>query len=316
MSALLEARGLAVDYRARGRSRRVLEDVDLTLAPGEALGIVGESGSGKSTLARALLGLVPLAAGEVRLAGERLATLEARARRALLGQVGVVFQDPVGSLDPRLSAGESIAEPLEVHRPALGRAARTAQVASLLEAVGLDRALAARYPHELSGGQCQRVALARAMALAPRLLVCDEALSALDVSAQLQILVLLERFRSEQGTALLFISHNLAVVRRLCERVLVLYRGRVVEAGPSAALFATPAHPYTRLLVDAVPVPGRPPVAVPPETLAEAATGCPYAPRCPRAVPACAVAPPVLAATEPGRAVACLRPLPDATCRD
>jgi len=312
VTALAALESLVVEFRGAGRSLRALDGVSLEIAAGESLGVVGESGSGKSTLARALLGLTRPDGGRALYRGADLATLAGDARRRLRRELAIVFQNPAASFDPRRTIGESVGEPLTVHAPALGRAARAAEVAALLERTGLDPALAARRPHELSGGQCQRAAIARAMITRPELVVCDEAVSALDVSVQAQIVNLLLELGRERTLAYLFISHNLAVVRRIASRVLVLYRGRVVEVAPRAALFATPRHPYTRLLLDSVPAfagPSPAALRVPPETASpfERARGCVFAGRCPHAEARCRERAPALEAVAPGHAVACLR---------
>jgi oligopeptide/dipeptide ABC transporter ATP-binding protein len=274
---------------------RAIQDLTLNIAPGEVLGIVGESGSGKSTLARAALRLLPAAAGHVVWLGKPVETFSARALRPLRRDMQLVFQDPLASLDPRMTVAEIVAEPLRIHRRDLDATARTEGAAEILLRVGLGRNLLARRAHELSGGQAQRVAIARAMVLKPKLLVCDEAVSALDVSVQAQILALLQDLKRESQTAILFISHNLAVVRRLCDRVLVLYLGRMMEEGATDALYAAPAHPYTKALLAAVPVPdpdiqpGRlggvlggelPSPLAPP-------SGCVFRTRCPHVIEVC-----------------------------
>ena len=312
MTALAALERVVVEFRGRGRALRALDEVSLELAPGESLGVVGESGSGKSTLARALLALVAPDAGRALYRGTDLAALGGGALRRLRRQLAIVFQNPASSFDPRRTIGWSVGEPLGVHEPTLGAEARAHRVAAMLVRTGLDPALAARRPHELSGGQCQRAAIARAMITSPELVVCDEAVSALDVSVQAQIVNLLIELGRERAVAYLFISHNLAVVRRVATRVLVLYRGRVVEVAPREALFATPRHPYTRLLLDSVPVLSGPrpaALAVPPETASpfERATGCVFAGRCPHAVARCREAAPALETVAPGHAVACVR---------
>jgi oligopeptide transport system ATP-binding protein len=312
VSAVIEARGLAVRYQVRGRDFRALEAITLSIGAGEALGVVGESGAGKSTLARALLGLVAPGSGQVLWLGQDLATLAPEARRRLRRHVSVVFQDPVASLDPRFTVAASVAEPLGVHSPTLGPAARARAVEAMLERVGLAATLGRRYPHELSGGQCQRVAIARAMITRPQLLICDEPLSALDVSVQAQIVNLLDELRREEGTALLVISHNLAVVRQLCSRLLVLYLGRVMEEGPCATLLARPGHPYTRLLLDSVPVFGAWPrraalTAEEPASPFAPPSGCVFRNRCRHAEDACAAEVPSLEALAAGQRVACRR---------
>ncbi|MFD3705718.1 ABC transporter ATP-binding protein [Nocardia sp. NPDC058658] len=247
---------LSVVYPGRhgGAAFPALRDISLTLGPREVLGIVGESGSGKSTLGRTALGLVPATAGRVELQGVALAGISRRELRGLRKHVALVHQDVSASLDPRRTIADAISEPLQVHRAASGTLLR-AKVANLLESVRLPRDYAQRRPGELSGGQRQRVALARALALAPRLLVADEPTSALDVSVQAQVLDLFADLRAEYGFASLFISHDLAVVHQVADRVVVLRQGRIVETGEVRAVFAAPAQEYTRRLLDAVPVP-------------------------------------------------------------
>jgi len=249
--AVLE--GAAVTYRRRGRRLAALEGLDLRIDAGEVVGLVGESGSGKSTAGRALVGLVPLSGGRATVAGVDLTTARRRARRAVRARIGYVFQDPASSLNPRTTAGWSIAEPLVLHA-GLAPEARAARVEELLEAVRLPAAFAARYPHELSGGQRQRVAIARALALDPELLIADEPTSALDVSVQAAVLDLLADLQRRRGFACLLISHDLAVVRRLADRVVVLRDGRVVEQGPTDEVLSRPSAPYTQALLAAVPV--------------------------------------------------------------
>jgi oligopeptide transport system ATP-binding protein len=315
MSApLLQVRDLAVEFvTPRGRLRAV-DGVSFDLAPGESLGIVGESGCGKSTLGRAVLRLVPRTAGTVAWLGRDLHALGGAELRRARRDLQVVFQDPLASLNPRMTIGESVAEPLRVHERGLGEAAIRARVADMLVAVGLGAELVNRYPHEFSGGQCQRVGIARAMILRPKLVVCDEPVSALDVSVQGQIVNLLLDQQRRHGTALLFISHNLAVVRRVCSRVLVMYLGRVMELASRESLYAAPRHPYTRLLLDAVPSTdpaverGRAPLAA-----GEVASpfsppsGCVFRTRCTHAVAACAATRPALESGGDVGSVACLR---------
>ncbi|HWW32706.1 MAG TPA: ABC transporter ATP-binding protein [Steroidobacteraceae bacterium] len=294
---------------------RALSGVAFELAAGEALGVVGESGGGKSTLARAVLALLRPASGKVVWMGRELLALPESELRSLRRELQIIFQDPVGALDPRMTLGEIVGEPLLVHRPELGSAARAERVAAMLRRVELGAELAARYPHELSGGQCQRAGIARAMILGPRLLVCDEPLSALDGPTQRGIMALLEGLQSESGMSVLFVSHNLALVRRLCERVLVLYLGHMMELGHSASLFARPRHPYTRELLAAVPVadpdvqparlsrtrPGEPPSPLAPPS------GCVYRTRCPHALAVCAERVPEWEDTGGGDRIACHR---------
>ena len=284
------------------RVLRAVEDVSFDVAPGEALALVGESGSGKSTLGNVVAGLRAPTSGAVRFDGR---APDAASRRA----VQVVFQDPYGALDPRMPVSEVIAEPLRIQR--IGTPAdRRARAAELVEQVGLPRDALNRYPHEFSGGQRQRIAIARALAPGPRLIVADEPLSALDVSIQSQVLNLLRDLQAEHGLAYLFISHDLAVVHHLADRVAVLYLGRLVEVAARDALFARPAHPYTQALLDAVPRIGRrrgrggairgempSPLAPPP--------GCVFHPRCPKAEVVCRTDPPALRDTAPNQAAAC-----------
>jgi oligopeptide/dipeptide ABC transporter ATP-binding protein len=307
----------AVGHAWLGRRARLgaLRGASFGLAAGEALGVVGESGGGKSTLARAVLALLRPSSGEVVWMGRQLLALHPRELRALRGELQIVFQDPLGALDPRMTVGEIVGEPLRVHRPQLDAPARAQLVAAMLRRVELGGELLARYPHELSGGQCQRVGIARAMVLKPRLLVCDEPLSALDGPTQREVLALLDGLRRESGLSLLFVSHNLGVVRSLCERVLVLYLGRMVELAPAATLYAAPRHPYTRELLAAVPVvdPQVQPARLretragePPSPLAPP-SGCVYRTRCPHAIALCAERLPAFEDAGGGAGVACHR---------
>jgi len=280
---------------AAPRMLRAVDGVSLELATGEAVGVVGESGSGKSTLARAALQLIRAQSGRVVWLGRAVDGLSQSELKPLRRDMQIIFQDPLASLDPRMTAGEIVGEPLQVHRPDLDRSARAAAVSEALARVRLDPVLADRYPHELRGGQCQRIGIARAMVLQPRLLICDEPVSALDVTVQEQIVRLLADLKRESGLAILFISHNLAVVRQLCERVLVLYLGRMMELAPAAAVYSRPLHPYTRELLESAPIPdpdvqparltrtllGEPPSPLSPPS------GCVYRTRCPHAVDTC-----------------------------
>ncbi|HLA70856.1 MAG TPA: ABC transporter ATP-binding protein [Steroidobacteraceae bacterium] len=317
----LTARNVSVRHPVRGgwlraRTFAAVDDVSFDVGSGEALGIVGESGCGKSTLTRALLRLGPASRGEIVWLGRAVQDLGGEDLRRLRDGMQVVFQDPFASLDPRMRISDIVAEPLRALRPALGAAGRNERVARMLASVGLTPEYANRRGRELSGGQCQRVAIARAMILEPKLLVCDEAVSALDVTIQAQILELLDALKREHGTSIVFVSHNLAVVRRLCERVMVMYLGRIVEAGATGAVFETPRHPYTRMLLAAVPlldpalerarlaaldVRGETPSAL------ERPSGCQFRNRCPAALPPCAATSPGTEETGNSHQVACLR---------
>ncbi|MDE2516779.1 MAG: ABC transporter ATP-binding protein [Rhodospirillales bacterium] len=297
-------------FFGRGKLVHAVSDVSLSLARGETLGLVGESGSGKSTLGRLMLGLLAPSAGRVRFDG---AALGAQLPPALRRRMQLVFQDPQASLDPRRRIGAQLADGLAIHRLA-PKAEYAARIAALLEQVGLDPAHASRFPHEFSGGQRQRIAIARALSTAPDFIVADEPVSALDVSVQAQILALLATLRARLGVAMLFISHDLRVVRQLCDRVAVLYLGRVMEEGPARAVFAAPRHPYTRALLAASPrlgqsigQPAPPPLAGEPPDPAAPPSGCVFRTRCPLAVDACAAAVPPLRDCGDGRRVACIR---------
>jgi peptide/nickel transport system ATP-binding protein len=232
-----------------------VDGVSLELKQGETLGVVGESGCGKSTLARAILQLVPETVGTVLWCGQKLDKKTERELRSLRKEFQIVFQDPLASLDPRLTIGESIAEPLRMLRPEPGRTEVTRAVTAAMKKVGLDPLLINRYPHEFSGGQNQRVGLARAMVVQPKLVICDEAVSALDVSIQAQMINLIVGLQAQSGMSLIFISHDLSVVRQVSHRVMVLYLGRVVELADRHTIYLDPRHPYTQALISAVPIP-------------------------------------------------------------
>lgn len=319
--ALLAVRGLVKHFSVGGgilgRSGDVLravDGVDLHVRRGETLGLVGESGSGKSTVGRAILRLVEPTAGSVRFDGEEVTTMDRTDLLAFRRRAQIVFQDPFGTLNPRMRIGAALGEVLRVHELARGRDVRR-RVGELLEMVGLRPEHADRYPHEFSGGQRQRIGVARALAVDPEFIVCDEPVSALDVSVQAQILNLLAELQAELGLAYLLIAHDLAVVEHMSDRVAVMYAGRIVETAPAERLYRAPRHPYTRSLLAAVPrpdpavrrertiLPGEPP------TPTEEPAGCPFHPRCPHPERdrSCTEAVPPLARMGPGHYAACIK---------
>ncbi|MFO1192080.1 MAG: dipeptide ABC transporter ATP-binding protein [Rhodoferax sp.] len=312
---LLQVDGLVKHFPVRrgilGRVQgavRAVDGVSFTLAAGETLGVVGESGCGKSTLGRLVLRLIEPTAGSIRFGGQDLGALPAAALRAQRRAMQIIFQDPYSSLNPRMTVGQTLAEPLRLHGLHAGQEERRVQ--ALLETVGLVARHARRYPHEFSGGQRQRIGIARALAVEPRLIVCDEAVSALDVSVQAQVVNLLQDLQQQLGLAYIFIAHDLAVVKHIAHRIAVMYLGRIVELADKDALFAAPRHPYTQALLSAIPLPqpgrvratglltGDVPSPVNPPT------GCHFHTRCPHARPLCAQQAPVLEPAQ-DRAVAC-----------
>ena len=313
---LLGVDHLRVEYPVRGRPpARAVDDVTFAIGPRETVGLVGESGSGKTSIASAVLGLVPAAAGTITFDGEDVTGASRDRRRRLSASLQVVFQDPYSSLNPSRTIGATLSETLRPHgSPSKSEAAQ--RVASILERVGLDPAAADRYPTQFSGGQRQRIAIARALIVRPRMVICDEPVSSLDLSVQAQVLNLLRSLQDELGLSYLFISHDLAVVRHISMRVVVLYRGRVMEAGPAAAVYSRPAHPYTRALLQSVPIPNpnlqrarrdarqRSTPDLPGMVQPQA---CPFAPRCPWAVDVCREQQPAEELTGEGVSVACHR---------
>ncbi|HTI98682.1 MAG TPA: oligopeptide/dipeptide ABC transporter ATP-binding protein [Dongiaceae bacterium] len=301
-------------FRRQVATVKAVDGVSLTLRAGEILGLVGESGCGKSTLGRTILQLIPPTAGAVILAGKNLAELRGRRLREARADFQMIFQDPYASLNPRMTVYDALAEALRAHQRIPG-AELPARVAALMNKVGLSPRAMRKYPHEFSGGQRQRIAIARALAVAPKLIIADEPVSALDVSIQAQIINLLAELSRDMGLTLIFISHDLSVVRHISDRIAVMYLGKIVELGPAAEVFDRPLHPYTRALVSAVPIPdpereqkrqriilsGDPPSPLNPPA------GCPFHPRCAYAVAACAQEVPRLETLGTAREVSCIR---------
>ena len=315
MTELLRAEHLVKEFPVRGGTVHAVSDVSFSIEKGETLGLVGESGCGKSTLGKLLLDLIPATSGRVTFNGRDLTALRGTEKREARRGIQMIFQDPYASLDPRMSVGQIVAEPLSAHR--IGdRKQRQALVRELLEQVGIRPELSIRYPHQFSGGQRQRIGIARALALNPELIICDEPVSALDVSIQAQILNLLGDLQRQRGLTYLFISHDLNVVRYLSDRVIVMFLGQVCEMSETEALYARPRHPYTRFLLESVPQPD--------PTLRDAErailtgevsspvnppSGCRFHPRCPYADDACRKSHPALVELEPGHFCACHHPI-------
>ncbi len=315
---LLQVQGLSKQFPVRGgllrrvvAQLRAVDDLSFELAAGETLGLVGESGCGKSTTGRCVLGLLEPSAGVVRFQGRELARLHPRERRALARDMQIVFQDPFASLNPRLSVGAIVGEGLVIHRLARSRHELAERVAQLLRTVGLSPDHMRRYPHEFSGGQRQRIGIARALAVEPKLLVCDEPVSALDVSIQAQVINLLVELRERLQLSYLFIAHDLSVVEHVSHRVAVMYLGRIVELASARALYASPRHPYTEALLAAVPIPDpalrrrRLVLAGDVPSPLHPPAGCAFHPRCPRAQPRCRVETPQLRELAPAHQAAC-----------
>ena len=317
---LLDVRKLAVQFPLRagffglGRVKefvRAVDDVSFTIEPGETVGLAGESGCGKTTLSRAIVRLIDSSSGQILFDGEDLAGLNGAALRARRRHFQMIFQDPFGSLHPRLTVENIIGEAIDIHRLAPNANSRRQRVQDLLAAVGLDPSHAQRYPHEFSGGQRQRIGIARALAVEPKLIICDEPVSALDVSVQAQIINLLGDLQRDRGMAYLFVAHDLAVVKHISRRILVMYLGRIVESGGANDVCRSPKHPYTQALISAVPVldpdtkrrriilPGDVPSPIHPPG------GCPFHPRCPVVEALCRTDAPPLREVAPGHWAAC-----------
>jgi oligopeptide/dipeptide ABC transporter ATP-binding protein len=287
-----------------------VDGVSFSIGEGETLGLVGESGCGKSTVGRAILRLIEPTAGSIRVAGQDITRLSNRAMRPFRRELQIIFQDPFSSLNPRMTAGDIVGEPLRTHRLASGNACE-ARVAQLFDRVGLSRAQMGNYPHQFSGGQRQRIGIARALALNPKLIVCDEPVSALDVSIQAQVINLLMDLQRDLGLSYLFISHNLAVVEHISHRIAVMYLGRIVETADKATIFTKPGHPYTEALLAAIPVPDptirdtRPALQGDVPSPVHPPSGCHFHTRCPIAVARCKAETPLLREIAPGQQVAC-----------
>ena len=302
---ILSLRDLSVTFDVRPQGAwpwtpplklQAVSQMTFDLMPGECLGVVGESGSGKSTLARTIVGTVPSSGGQINFEGADLAAMSPGQRRAHRRDVQMIFQDPLAALNPRMTVGDIIAEPLVTHEPGTSRAERKTRVQEMMAKVGLLPNLINRYPHEFSGGQCQRIGIARALILRPKLLICDEPVSALDVSVQAQVVNLLKSLQREMGLSMIFIAHDLSVVKHISDRIVVMYLGRQMEAATAEAITTRPEHPYTQALIASVPIPDpklerarvRPildgdlpsPISPP--------SGCVFRTRCPKARPDCA----------------------------
>ncbi len=320
---ILSVRDIKVHFRVKAKSKlpwspsrtlKAVDGVSFDLKAGETLGVVGESGCGKSTLSRAILNLIPATDGEIVWMGKDLSGATTKQWHGVRRDIQMIFQDPLASLDPRMTVGQIIAEPLREHRPEMSKSEMNESVRAMMAKVGLREQMINRYAHEFSGGQCQRIGIARALIVEPKLIVCDEPVSALDVSIQAQIVNLLKSLQQEMGLALIFIAHDLAVVKHISDRVMVMYLGHVMELSDKHSLYAEPRHPYTRALLSAVPVPNPaiertkvvqilssdiPSPINPP-------SGCVFHTRCPIAEPRCSREVPELRTLAAGVAAACL----------
>jgi len=322
MSPILSVQSLGVTFDVRPRGAwpwtaplklHAVGDVSFDLAAGECLGVVGESGSGKSTLARAIVGTVPSSHGKIIFEGRDLAAMDVSTRRVHRKDVQMIFQDPLAALNPRMPIGDIIAEPLITHFPATPRAQVKQRVGELMERVGLLPNLVNRYPHEFSGGQCQRIGIARALILKPKLVICDEPVSALDVSVQAQVVNLLRELQRDMGLSMIFIAHDLSVVKHISDRIVVMYLGRIMERAASKTLTSVPEHPYSQALISSVPIPDpvrekarrRPVLEGELPSPLSPPSGCVFRTRCPKARPDCAAERPPMIDLGHGHGVAC-----------
>jgi oligopeptide transport system ATP-binding protein len=316
--SLLEVKNLKVHFPVKHglfsrvhASVKAVDDVSFSVEPGETLGLVGESGCGKTTLGRAIVKLIEPTSGSIFFDGKDIAQMSGAELRSIRRGLQMIFQDPVGSLNPRMTVEEIIGEALDIHKLASSSLARRKRIAELLKSVGLNETYASRYPHEFSGGQRQRIGIARALAVEPKLIVCDEPVSALDVSVQAQIINLLEDLQAQHGIAYLFVAHDLAVVKHISRRIMVMYLGKIVEIGPATEVVEEPKHPYTQALISAVPVVDpdlkRPRIVLPGDVPSpiNPPSGCPFHPRCPIAQDICKTDFPPLREITPGHWASC-----------
>jgi peptide/nickel transport system ATP-binding protein len=312
---LLRVEQLVVEYAVRGALVHAVSNVSFEVDNGETLGLVGETGCGKSTTGRSIICLPRPTSGSIVFEGVDLTKLGAQELRARRPRMQMIFQDPISSLNPRRSIADIVAEPLGIWQRDVPAGDVRRRVGEMLEAVGLDARWAGRKPSELSGGQCQRVSIARALILEPRLLVCDEPVSALDVSVQAKILNLLEEMKTRYGLTIVFISHDLRVVKSVCDRIVVMYLGKLCEFASGETIFAKPAHPYTAALIDSIPQPGPDTVPVPAPIVGDTPSavdppsGCRFRTRCPRADNRCAIEEPLMRSIGPNHDVACHHPI-------
>lgn len=312
MTPLIEVKNLRKEFYVQNKKLIAIRDISLTIAKGETLGLVGESGCGKSTTGRCLLRLEQATSGEIIYQQKNLLSMNQKELFSFRRNAQIIFQDPYSSLNPRMTAGDIIAEPLYIHR-LIAKAEIEKYVTSLLEMVGLSRSALNRFPHEFSGGQRQRIGIARALALKPHFIVCDEPISALDVSVQAQIVNLLKHLQKELGLTYLFIAHDLSMIKYISDRVAVMYLGSIVEIAPTEELYSSPKHPYTQALLSAIPFPDplversrqHPPLAGEVPNLLAPPKGCPFASRCPQAMPKCHDVQPAFKELAPKHFAAC-----------